>query len=216
MYFPEGTGESTLDEKSSRAGPKKIEYRNIHIPEESTSKKGITLADLAARGGVEGSTTPWPRLSGVDEDGQSILSEQQDDKYRGYRLVDATPSPAPSQMGTPMMTWGTVEGTPLMISSGQETPGPRFSMQQLSKREQLGMKLSEKASRAHRRKATDKSVKGTPRTGAGLMSPAARHLLRKSSTPSISGFGSALRSSYASSPSMKTPRGESRISKNGT
>ncbi|KAL1927465.1 hypothetical protein VTP01DRAFT_3702 [Rhizomucor pusillus] len=210
MYFPEGTGESTLDEKSSRAGPKKIEYRNIHIPDESSEKKGITLADLASRGGgglKEGGILPWQRLSGVDEDGQSILSEQQDDKYRGYRLVDSTPSPAPSRMGTPMMTWGTVEGTPLMISSGQETPGPRFSMQQVPKREELGMKLSEKASRAHRRKATDKSVKGTPRTGAGLMSPAARHLLRRSHTPTSSGFGNALRSSYASSPSFKTPRG---------
>lgn len=103
--------------------------------------------------------------------------------YRGYRLVDATPSPNPSRIGTPIMTWGSIEGSPTLLNSS-ETPGkiiydlslwngyitmytigPRFSLPKVCKREELGMKLSEKASRARRKRTMEKSVRRTPITG---------------------------------------------------
>jgi protein DGCR14 len=44
-------------------------------------------------------------------------------KVGGYGFVSATPSPAPSQFdSSELMTWGTIEGTPLLIS-GDQTPG---------------------------------------------------------------------------------------------
>lgn len=52
---------------------------------------------------------------------------------------------------SPLMTWGTIEGTPVQLDGGG-TPlpsgGPSFKMPKLPKREALGMKLSERASKA--------------------------------------------------------------------
>jgi protein DGCR14 len=108
---------------------------------------------------ARGALTPWTQLNGIDSTASASPS------VRGYKLVDATPTLSPSHVGTPEMTWGSIEGTPLLISGG-ETPGPRFSLPQISKREQLGIRLSEKASKAYRKKTSQRAtVQGTPRTG---------------------------------------------------
>ncbi|KAJ8655691.1 hypothetical protein O0I10_008576 [Lichtheimia ornata] len=180
MYVPDGTGKSLLNEKDSRAPQKSISYNNTNF----TSSQGVTSSngrDIPASG------TILP-----EDDNESITSEMTMG-YRGYRLVDATPSPNPSRIGTPIMTWGSIEGSPTLLNSS-ETPGPRFSLPKVCKREELGMKLSEKASRARRKRTMEKSVRRTPITGT--MSPAAEQLLRRSGTPKSTGFGQALRSSY--------------------
>ncbi|KAI9249222.1 nuclear protein DGCR14 [Phascolomyces articulosus] len=194
MYMPAGTGESLLNEADSRAPAKAINYNNTQfaIPELPASRSQTNRA-------TDGQATPWKNVCGVDDDGESIYSDA-NPNYRGYRLVDATPTLSPSRIGSPLMTWGNIEGTPMLIS-GSETPGPQFSLPKESKREKLGMKLSEKASRAHRKRMNERM--GTPRKGVGLASPAAQHLLRRSHTPRTSAFGDALRSSYGGN----TPRG---------
>lgn len=149
MYHPEGTGESYIDEKNARGPPKAIRHDNTHL---------ITTAETSS------STTTTTAQSNPAATLWHTLSEGKKD-YRGYTLVPATPSPNPSRMGTPVMTWGAIEGTPMLIQ-GSETPGgPRFSIPSLSKREELGKKLSEKASRAHRKRMIERLVKGTPRSG---------------------------------------------------
>ena len=53
---------------------------------------------------------------------------------------------------SPMMTWGTVDGTPLRIEGGMtplHTSGPSFKMPKAPKREQIGVKLAVKASKAY-------------------------------------------------------------------
>jgi protein DGCR14 len=64
------------------------------------------------------------------------------------------------------MTWGSIEGTPILIT-GSQTPSRQYSMPTVSKREELGMKLSEKASKAYRKKTSERTrhLQGTPRTG---------------------------------------------------
>ncbi|KAI8884876.1 hypothetical protein K501DRAFT_293758 [Backusella circina FSU 941] len=199
MYLPEGKSESWIDANDARAQPKAISHKNTDLPIElSIIKKINNLAPSDIQAARGGALTPWTQLNGVDATASASPS------VRGYKLVDATPILSPSRIGTPEMTWGSIEGTPLLISGG-ETPGPRFSLPQISKREQLGMKLSEKASKAYRKKkANPRSiVQGTPRTGAGLMSPAAQHLFRKSQASPLtqsSGFNDALRSTYGASP----------------
>lgn len=113
------------------------------------------------RAAAKGSLTPWNQLNGLNNE-SSALSPG----IRGYNLVASTPTLSPSRIGTPQMTWGSIEGTPLLIS-GSETPGPQFSLPQVSKREELGMRLSEKASKAYRKKTSEKqrNVRGTPRSG---------------------------------------------------
>jgi protein DGCR14 len=115
-------------------------------------------SDIAAR---NGSMTPWSQMNGLNSSSSSLSPG-----IRGYNLVDATPSLSPTRMGTPQMTWGSIEGTPMLIS-GNATPGPQFSLPQISKREQLGMKLSEKASKAYRKKTSERQRTSamTPRSG---------------------------------------------------
>ncbi|CEP14498.1 hypothetical protein [Parasitella parasitica] len=212
MYFPEGKSESWVNEKDARGMPKSIEYRNTHVAaldvksDDSILKHNAATkapSDIAAH---NGSLTPWSQMNGLNRDHSSSSPS-----IRGYNLVDATPTLSPDRLGTPQMTWGSIEGTPLLISGGSQTPGPQFSLPQVSKREELGMKLSEKASKAYRKKKSEhqRNIQGTPRLGAGLMSPAAQYLLRKSQTTprAQTGFGEALRNSYRGSPlGVNSPR----------
>ncbi|KAI8636702.1 nuclear protein Es2-domain-containing protein [Parasitella parasitica] len=212
MYFPQGKSESWVNENDARGLPKSIEYHNTHIAttdvksDNSTSKPDATPkapSDIAA---LAGSLTPWSQMNGLNSDPLSSSPN-----IRGYNLVDATPTLSPDRLGTPQMTWGSIEGTPSLISAGSQTPGPQFSLPKVSKREELGFKLSEKASKAYRKKKGEhqRNVQGTQRTGAGLMSPAAQYLLRKSHTTprAQTGFGEALRNTYGGSPlGVSSPR----------
>ena len=57
---------------------------------------------------------------------------------------------------SPLMTWGSIEGTPFRLDGGDTpiagTPGPTFKMPEPKKRDQLGLALAEKVSRQHREK----------------------------------------------------------------
>ncbi|CEG68619.1 hypothetical protein RMATCC62417_04843 [Rhizopus microsporus] len=195
MYYPEGKSESWIKEDDARGQPKAIDYKNTDITIPLTTQEDKPSSDIATQ---QGKVTPWTQLSQVDQHATSDASPV----LRGYQLVASTPALSPSRVGTPQMTWGSIEGTPMLVD-GSATPGPKFSLPEISRREQLGMKLSEKASRAYRKKTSERVSKGTPRSGAGLMSPAAQHLLRKSqNSPHLqrTAFGDALRSAYGSSP----------------
>lgn len=168
MYFPQGKSESWINESTARGLPKSIEHHNTHITamdvtnNNSISKYNATTqapSDIAAGAG---SLTPWNQMNGLSSDNSSSSPN-----IRGYNLVDATPTLSPDRVGTPQMTWGSIEGTPLLISGGSQTPGPQFSLPQASKREELGMKLSEKASKAYRKKTSERQryAQGTPRIG---------------------------------------------------
>ncbi|RCH85346.1 DiGeorge syndrome critical region protein 14 [Rhizopus azygosporus] len=195
MYYPEGKSESWIKEGDARGQPKAIDYKNTDITIPLTTQEDKPSSDIATQ---QGKVTPWTQLNQVDQHATSDASPA----LRGYQLVASTPALSPSRVGTPQMTWGSIEGTPMLVD-GSATPGPKFSLPEISRREQLGMKLSEKASRAYRKKTSERVSKGTPRSGAGLMSPAAQHLLRKSqNSPHLqrTAFGDALRSAYGSSP----------------
>ncbi|KAI8970938.1 nuclear protein DGCR14 [Pilobolus umbonatus] len=206
MYFPEGQSESWVNDHEGRGEKKTIDHKNTHLLPISEMKPPVTNLAPSDRAAAQGNATPWNQLKDGDigelEDGPDI---------RGYRLVEATPTLSPSRVGSPLMTWGSIEGTPLLVS-GSETPGPRFSLPKVSRREELGMKLSEKASKAYRKKISEKerNVRGTPRSGAGLMSPAAQYLYKKShQSPYLqSGFDDALRNCYGGSKlGVNSPRG---------
>lgn len=164
MYFPQGKSESWINEKDARGMPKSIEHHNTHITTmdvtiNNTAAAAQAPSDIAAKNGA---LTPWSQMNGLQSDHTASSPH-----IRGYHLVDATPALSPDRVGTPQMTWGSIEGTPLLISGGSQTPGPQFSLPQVSKREELGMKLSEKASKAYRKKTSERqrSVQGTPRLG---------------------------------------------------
>lgn len=128
-----------------------------------------------------------------------------------YPLLPTEPSPSPQDLPS-LLTWGTLLSTPRTLDgssdpldgSGSET-GRKFRLPETSRRDTLGRKLADKASRAMNerarsytlrpaggsalsaalRSAADKTVRGTPRgsrsgemgpPGAGPMTPKASGL----------------------------------------
>nr|CAG8528927.1 16049_t:CDS:2 [Entrophospora candida] len=163
MFYPEGHQTQNIEDHS-RAPPKKI----VHDATRFESAEEMIL--------------------------QVLRSASQTPRVGGYSFVPATPSPNPSQIdSSELMTWGMVEGTPLLIG-GDQTPGPAFHLPPTSRREIIGMELSSNASRNMRKRNLSlKSPRITsitqspfsnkissPRIRATLLSPAARNLLRKS------------------------------------
>ncbi|RCI02262.1 DiGeorge syndrome critical region protein 14 [Rhizopus stolonifer] len=158
MYFPQGKSESWVNQNEGRGQPKSIEYHNTHILTEQTVKKNPNPTT------DQGSLMAWNQLNGLQRDNDNPSSTP---KIRGFSLVDATPTLSPTRMGTPEMTWGSIEGTPLLISNNNGSKTPGYSLPKISKREELGMKLSEKASKAYRKKTNERqrAIQGTPRSG---------------------------------------------------
>lgn len=82
-------------------------------------------------------------------------------KNDGFGLVPATPSPNPEELGPAavkqLMTWGTLDATPRIISSddpaGVPEPNTPFRIADPSNRERISHKLSTNASKSLRAKA---------------------------------------------------------------
>ena len=128
-----------------------------------------------------------------------------------FKLVPSVPSPTPADLGPAavkqLMTWGTLDATPRIISKPDDIdmppPNTPFHLQDISSREAISHKLSSKASKSLRAKAellgigqlgrtpgiaTPSTRKGdmappswTPRKSdaAGNLTPAARRLLER-------------------------------------
>ena len=152
-------------------------------------------------------------VSRRDEDEMSTTTSNST-QADNYGFVAHTPTLVPGTDVAPLMTWGTIESTPLRLDASSETPyaqGPGFKMQPTPQRELIGMELSEKASKSYRKrnrleKACDSlrreyetSQRSTDRLP--LLSPAAQHLLKKS-TSFLRG-DLQLRESYGSSSNSK-------------
>lgn len=113
-------------------------------------------------------------------------------KINGWSLV-STPSPMPGRDGeTPFMTWGTIEGTPLRIESEDE---PKFKMPATPKREEVALKLAEKAAKRLKKKKNVKVMRTPTPNRFDTWSPAAQMLMKNVRK---SGFASELRASYNS------------------
>ncbi|KAF9123171.1 DiGeorge syndrome critical region protein 14 [Mortierella sp. 14UC] len=134
MYAPEGLG-TTLDEKSIRGNPKEIVHRN-------TGFQGQDLLMINQTAAAKFDPAPYMKTNVTDSP-----------KVAGFSFVSSTPSPSMSQMGDDpeMMTWGTIEDEPLLISSGIQasTPSP-FKLPPTPRRELIAQKLAEKASKSFR------------------------------------------------------------------
>ncbi|KAH7045550.1 nuclear protein DGCR14 [Linnemannia elongata] len=135
MYAPEGLG-TNLDEKTIRGNPKEIVHRN-------TSFQGQDLLIVNQTAAAKFDPAPYMK-------GKNVTDTP---KVAGFSFVSSTPSPSMSTMGDDpeMMTWGTIEDEPLLISSGVQSSGPSpFKLPPTPRRELIAQKLSEKASKSFR------------------------------------------------------------------
>ncbi|KAF8642332.1 hypothetical protein AX16_009601 [Volvariella volvacea WC 439] len=178
--------------------PKVIKYANTRLSEQDVSTPGASL-----------SAPPSPTRSRI---GAAIAGApyHPSQASQGHTLVPNVPSPTPSELGPKavqqLMTWGTLNATPRIISQGEDVPSPQtpFHIPAPTAREALGHKLSSTASRSLRAKASLLGIKtpgifGTPVSSGGYknnmgppswtpkradaignLTPAARRLLERS------------------------------------
>jgi protein DGCR14 len=209
MYVPEGI-ELSLKERMEAGNTKReIVHSNTRLSHDFLAQ----LNNIDTKS-TENQHKPTGHKVGVDG---KVLEQEDEPSVNGYSYV-ATPVIQPGVEDSPMMTWGTVDGTPLRIEGGMtplHTSGPSFKMPKAPKREQIGVKLAVKASKAYteRKKkaletATSSLLKSspsiqnalrtpTPNDRLQLLSPAARKLAQKA-TP-IRSVDRSLRQSYTPS-----------------
>ncbi|KAG0051084.1 DiGeorge syndrome critical region protein 14 [Gryganskiella cystojenkinii] len=135
MYLPEGLG-SDLNDRAIRGNPKEIAHAN-------TAFQGHDL--LVVNQAAAAKFDPAPFLkAGVVTDSP---------KVNGFGFVSSTPTPCMSELGDDpeMLTWGTIEDEPLLISSGisagASAPSP-FRIPETPRRELIAQKLAERASKS--------------------------------------------------------------------
>ncbi|KAJ8312152.1 hypothetical protein KUTeg_009525 [Tegillarca granosa] len=159
MYVPDGcelSASEIIDLKKSK--PREIIHANSRFQYNpwNQMKSKEMLAKAASDKAVS-------NCGKIGHDGKEILPTETP-KINGYGFV-ATPSPAPGVDESPLMTWGEIEGTPFRLEGGA-TPlvnagAPAFKIPDIPRRDQIGMELAEKASKAHRDKK-EKALKSLP------------------------------------------------------
>ncbi|KAG6879724.1 hypothetical protein C0992_012327 [Termitomyces sp. T32_za158] len=175
--------------------PKVIKYNNTRLAEnEQTSTDGQPVPPSPTRSRINAAITGTPY-------------RQKSPSNHHSSLVPDLPSPTASELGPKavkqLMTWGTLNATPRIISQDDPalpTPRTPFHIPAMSSREMISHKLSTKASKSLRAKAgllglstpgirATTPAKGsmappswTPRRSeaAGNLTPAARRLLERS------------------------------------
>eukprot|EP01103_Thecamoeba_quadrilineata_P010442 TRINITY_DN2257_c0_g1_i1.p1 TRINITY_DN2257_c0_g1~~TRINITY_DN2257_c0_g1_i1.p1 ORF type:complete len:544 (+),score=133.11 TRINITY_DN2257_c0_g1_i1:190-1632(+) len=136
-------------------------------------------------------------------------------QVRGYGFV-ATPSPGPGLTdGSPITTWGRLDGTPQKLMEDallSASSGPQFKVPDTPRREKVALTLTESSSRNRLRTGTRPGSAGTsgtsPSASSGL-SPAAQRFANRAYALSNFGSDRQLRASYQS------PQGSRKFSAGG-
>lgn len=139
----------------------------------------------------------------------------------GYSFVK-TPSPAPGVDGSPFITWGEIEGTPLRLEP-EDTPldiggsgdGPHFKIPCPPTRDLKAHSLSREAARKlkersrvfHKPPLPSPMRSGSASPSVRTLSPAAKKFMRNAMAKSTSTVDESLRASYrGNSPALGTPK----------
>lgn len=177
MYNKDGVGYTEKEEKELNAGPQKeILLDNTRFKVPTSTSKEKKKQKISEDGKVN-----------LDEVRGLIPKDSSSPKVRGYGFV-ATPSPAPGVDASPFTTWGTIEGTPLLLDLDIDTSklsgpidGPQFKLPETSRREQLAMELTDKMLNKNKRKEPS-----TPKRSMASPSPLhVDHQLKASYSPRL-------------------------------
>jgi len=191
--FPPGTDVSPYDPSGSSATakgpPKTIKHGNTRLPKQDDALSSSHAA----------SEPPSPTQSRVDNAIAGTPYRPKSHGVNNFSYVPSLPSPTPSELGPAavkqLMTWGTLAGTPRILSQPDDPaeesvlmPNTPFHISAPTKREVLSHKLSSSAAKSLRAKASllGARKKGdmappswTPRRAeaSGSLTPAAKRLL---------------------------------------
>jgi len=150
MFAPDADVSPHLPTSSDKVppDPKSIKHGNTRLPEQDDSTPDIA-------------EPPSPTRSRIDAAIAGAQYQPRSPNSRNFPLVAAMPSPTPSELGAAavkqLMTWGTLNATPRIISSSEESsmppPTTPFHLPAPSSRERISHQLSSNASKSLRAKA---------------------------------------------------------------
>ncbi|KAI9818468.1 MAG: hypothetical protein M1827_000527 [Pycnora praestabilis] len=190
MFGPDGIEDEmeTVQQRAeriSKAPPKGVVYDNTRMPP-PTPEAFPQIPPSPSMSAVQDAIAGHPR-STASEPG---FSGAETPRINGYSFVDSAPSPSPSELGAPPLTWGTVEGSQLLLGSGDATPNP-FNIKEQSKREDLHHRMVERVAKNNRKpsngigkaeKTPVPKFMSSPRVGQNL-TPAAQRLWTNVGSP---------------------------------
>ncbi|KAF6766307.1 nuclear protein Es2-domain-containing protein [Ephemerocybe angulata] len=138
----------TTSQKEPEKHPKVIKYDNTRLPEQ----------DQPSAASRSTSAPPSPTRSRIDAAIEGTPYRPKSPRDNAFNLVPTLPSPTPAELGPKavqqLMTWGTLNATPRIVQSDDPvTAESPFRIAQMSKRETLSHRLSNKASKSLRVKA---------------------------------------------------------------
>ncbi|KAI0652210.1 nuclear protein DGCR14 [Trametes meyenii] len=136
--------------KDAKAAPKVIKHLNTRLPEQDDRPDHSISAP------------PSPTRSRIDAAIAGTPYRSRSPTNDTHSLVPSIPSPTPSELGPAavkqLMTWGTLNATPRILSQSDDpadipTPATPFRIAEPSSRERLSHKLSNDAAKSLRAKA---------------------------------------------------------------
>ncbi|OQR94390.1 hypothetical protein ACHHYP_01404 [Achlya hypogyna] len=87
-------------------------------------------------------------------------------------LVEMTPLIVPGEHNaSPLMTWGAIAATPMILKSDAPTGGPSFQIKEASRREKLALEMDAKNKQRMKAKKTPTPFRGTPAHGRATPTP---------------------------------------------
>ncbi|KAF7799027.1 hypothetical protein EIP86_010257 [Pleurotus ostreatoroseus] len=162
-YHPKPTTQTAEDAKPPP--PKIIKYNNTRLPEQD---------DAPA---TRASEPPSPTRSRIDAAIAGTPYRPKSPTINSFSLVPSMPSPTPSELGPAavkqLMTWGTLNATPRVLSQSDDPaesvetpPADTFQIRPPSARDRIAQKLSVSAAKSLRAKAELLGIPGlrTPST----------------------------------------------------
>lgn len=200
FFYPAGLeGQSML---SDRGPDKEINLNSTRLPKttataeaeaaEREKTKEVWRNMAAATPGLfaGGGVTPSSSAGGATP------------RIAGYSMVPSTPTIQPGVDIEPLMTWGFIESTPLLISGASEDArgGPSFKLPPTPRRDELAHEMGRSAAKSLSQRISGRSstpvirkpatpgAGATPADRARLLSPAAKTFLQKNrlGTPMLS------------------------------
>lgn len=185
MYYPRGV---QLDAEQKEAfEARQLIAANTRVPEELTRAQNEAVA--RAKEGDTGEPKSWRDREAQSYDLDKLKATPghaaaASPRVRGFGFL-GTPSPVPGLEGeSPQMTWGTIEGTPMILPAEEEAifgdlrgaasgAGPTFHLQETRSREMVAHSLTEGVRKKRKEEQERSRQASTPLS-----------ILRRNSTPS--------------------------------
>ncbi|ORY31313.1 nuclear protein DGCR14 [Naematelia encephala] len=164
---------------ATRQAAREIKHSNTRLPDEDESEplysKESRRGSSPARSWVDAAVKGTPYRPG----GNALPS------VNDYALLPNDPSPSPQELPS-LLTWGTLLATPRAIEGVDDpldTNASSFRLPATQRRDELGRKLADKASRSMNERAKSFAPLSSTRSALGLAAKKTQQSLRGNTTP---------------------------------